>query len=55
MGAGRELAGEEMTGNKIQIIKALEDAPLEKLWELKEHREKRSLNQNSYYWRLCDG
>ncbi len=41
-----------MTGNKIQIIKTLEDAPLEKLWELKEHRAKRSLNQNSYYWVL---
>ena len=27
-----------MTGNKLQIIKAIEDAPLDKLWELKEHR-----------------
>lgn len=41
-----------MTGNKLQIIKMVGNAPLDKLWDLKEHRVKRSLNQNSYYWAL---
>ena len=38
-----------MIGTKREIITALMDAPPEKKYELKEHREKRSLNQNSYY------
>lgn len=41
-----------MTGNKLQIIKLVESEPLDKLWDIKEHRAKRSLNQNSYYWAL---
>lgn len=41
-----------MTGNKLQIIKLVESEPLEKLWDIKEHKVKRSLNQNSYYWAL---
>lgn len=41
-----------MTGNKLQIIKLVESEPLDKLWDLKEHKAKRSLNQNSYYWAL---
>lgn len=41
-----------MTGNKLQIIKLVESEPLEKLWDIKEHKAKRSLNQNSYYWAL---
>lgn len=41
-----------MTGNKLQIIKLVESEPLEKLWDIKEHKSKRSLNQNSYYWAL---
>lgn len=39
-----------MTGNKLQIIKLVESEPLDKLWDIKEHKAKRSLNQNSYYW-----
>ena len=41
-----------MTGNKLQIIKLVESEPLDKLWDIKEHKVKRSLNQNSYYWAL---
>lgn len=41
-----------MTGNKLQIIKLVESGPLDKLWDIKEHKVKRSLNQNSYYWAL---
>lgn len=41
-----------MTGNKLQIINLVESEPLEKLWDIKEHKAKRSLNQNSYYWAL---
>lgn len=41
-----------MTGNKLQIIKLVENEPLDKLWDIKEHKAKRSLNQNSYYWAL---
>lgn len=41
-----------MTGNKLQIIKLVESEPLDKLWDIKEHKAKRSLNQNSYYWAL---
>lgn len=41
-----------MTGNKLQIIKLVDSEPLDKLWDIKEHKAKRSLNQNSYYWAL---
>lgn len=41
-----------MTGNKLQIIKLVESESLDKLWDIKEHKAKRSLNQNSYYWAL---
>lgn len=41
-----------MTGNKLQIINLVESEPLDKLWDIKEHKAKRSLNQNSYYWAL---
>ena len=41
-----------MTGNKLQIIKLVESEPMDKLWDIKEHKAKRSLNQNSYYWAL---
>ena len=42
-----------MTGNTIQIINwlyGLEDK--DKLFDIKEHKEKRSLSQNSYAWEL---
>lgn len=41
-----------MTGNKLQVIEMVVNEPIDKLWDLKEHRAKRSLNQNSYYWAL---
>lgn len=41
-----------MTGNKLQIIKLVDSEPLDKLWDIKEHKANRSLNQNSYYWAL---
>lgn len=41
-----------MIGTKRELITALMDAPPDKKYELKEHREKRTLNQNSYYWAL---
>ena len=41
-----------MTGNATQIVTFLLSADREKVWDLMEHREKRSLTQNSYYWKL---
>ena len=41
-----------MLGNKRQLINYLMDADAEKLFDLKEHREKRSMTQNAYYWVL---
>lgn len=41
-----------MTGNAAQIVSFLMTADREKLFDLREHRERRSLTQNSYYWKL---
>lgn len=41
-----------MTGSRRQLINYLMDQPAEKLFDLKEHKEKRSMTQNSYYWVL---
>ena len=41
-----------MIGTKAQIINELLNAPPETLYELKEHKEKRSLNANNYAWVL---
>lgn len=41
-----------MTGNAAQIVSYLMQADREQLWDLKEHRERRSLTQNAYYWKL---
>lgn len=41
-----------MVGKANDLVLFLMNADREKLFELKEHREKRSLNQNSYYWAL---
>lgn len=40
-----------MIGTKLQCIKYLESLP-EGQYEVKEHRQKRSLNANGYYWSL---
>jgi hypothetical protein len=44
-----------MTGNYIQAVTWLTEQNAlrpEATWEVKEHKEKRSLSQNSYYWKL---
>lgn len=41
-----------MTGNAIQIIQWLYNQDKEKKFTIKEHKNKRGLTQNSYYWVL---
>ena len=41
-----------MTGKAIQIIEWLYNQDKDKLFEIKEHKEKRSLSQNAYAWKL---
>lgn len=41
-----------MIGNSQEIIQWLFNQDREKLFDIKEHREKRSLNSNSYCWVL---
>ena len=41
-----------MIGNPIQLIQWLYNQDKDKLYEIKEHKEKRSLNANSYFWVL---
>lgn len=43
-----------MTGKAIQIIEYLYGQDKEKLWDITEHKEKRSLNANAYFHVLCD-
>lgn len=43
-----------MTGNAIQLITYLYEQDKEKLFDLVEHRKKRSLNSNSYLWHLVN-
>jgi hypothetical protein len=43
-----------MTGNAIQLITYLYEQDKEKLFDLVEHRKKRSLNSNSYLWKLIN-
>lgn len=38
-----------MIGNKLQCIKYLESLPDEKQYEVKEHRQKRSLSANAFF------
>ena len=42
-----------MIGTKKEIIDYLLDKPNNKKYEIKEKRNKRSLNANSYMWELC--
>ena len=42
----------EITGNREKLIMALLAQPEDKLFDLKDHREKRSLNANAYAWAL---
>ena len=41
-----------MLGKPLQIIEWLWNCDKEKLYEVKEHKEKRSLSQNAYAWKL---
>ena len=41
-----------MIGNALQVIRWLSTQNQNKEWEIKPHRRKRSLSQNSYYWEL---
>ena len=41
-----------MTGNAEEIIKWLFDQDRDKVFEIKEHKEKRSLTANAYAWSL---
>lgn len=41
-----------MIGNAMQIIQFLTKQKDGQEWEIKKHREKRTLSQNSYYWVL---
>ena len=47
---------ETITGNIFQITTKLMNLPQEdklKLFDVSEHKEKRSLSQNAYFWKLC--
>lgn len=41
-----------MTGKPLKIIEWLYNQDKDKIFEIKEHKEKRSLSQNSYAWKL---
>ncbi len=41
------------TGKAQDLILFLMNVDRNSMWDLSEHKEKRSLNQNSYYWKLC--
>jgi hypothetical protein len=43
-----------MTGNPLQIIQWLYNADKDKQFDIKEHKEKRSLDQNAYCWKLIN-
>ena len=43
-----------MTGNALQLVTFLMNQDRARLWDLKEHKERRSLNANSYFHVLCD-
>ena len=43
-----------MTGNPLQIMQWLYNADKDKQFDIKEHKEKRSLDQNAYCWKLIN-
>ena len=43
-----------MVGKPKQLINYLLDQDGDKTFEVKEYREKRSLNANSYFWAICN-
>lgn len=42
----------EITGNREKLIMVLLAQPEDKLFDLKDHKDKRSLNANAYAWAL---
>ena len=43
-----------MIGTPKELIIKMLELDQEKQYELKEHKKKRTLNQNSYYWELLN-
>lgn len=43
----------KITKKANELIMFLAGQPQDKLWDLIEHKEKKSLNQNNYYWKLA--
>lgn len=43
-----------MKGTPKYLITKLLELPQDKIYELKEHQQKRTLTQNSYYWELLN-
>lgn len=43
-----------MIGTVKELIPQMLNLPEDKKYELKEYKEKRTLNQNSYYWKLLN-
>lgn len=43
-----------MKGNPLQIIQWLYSQDKDKVFTIAEHKEKRSLNANNYYWKLVN-
>lgn len=43
-----------MTGNATQIVQYLMMQDRDKKWDIKEHKERRSLDANAYFHVLCD-
>lgn len=41
-----------MLGNSEEVIRFLFEQDREKIWEIKEYKSKRSLNQNAYFYKL---
>lgn len=43
-----------MIGNALKLVTFLMEQDRNQLWDLKPHREKKTLTQNGYYWKLLD-
>lgn len=43
----------KQTGKPNDLVMFLMSADRDSVWDLTEHKEKRSLSQNAYYWVLC--
>lgn len=43
-----------MTGTSLQIIRMMTEEDPKKLWDVKEHKERRSNDANAYFHVLCD-